>query len=170
MVLNMDLILGIYKCMKKIKIVLYDGEMPKKAHEGDAAYDLYTPQDIVLRTGRMIIDLGFAIELPKNFAATIQPRSGFASKGMEVVARRGSGEKFRIDADVIRGLVDSGYRGHVGVIINVHEPNGQFYILPKGTRIAQMQIVNVPETEFEEVEELSKTDRNTNGYGSTGVK
>ena len=79
-------------------------------------------------------------------------------------------KKFRIDADVIRGLVDSGYRGHVGVIINVHEPNGQFYLLPKGTRIAQMQIVNVPETEFEEVEELSKSDRNTNGYGSSGVK
>lgn len=160
-----------YKIMaKKIKIVLYKGEMPKKAHDGDAAFDLYTPEDIVLKTGRMIIDLGFAIELPKTLAATIQPRSGFASKGMEVVARRGSGEKFRIDADVVRGLVVSCYRGHVGVIINVREPNGQFYVLPKGTRIAQMQIVTVPDVEFEEVEELSKTDRATNGYGSTGAK
>lgn len=168
----MDLILGIYKRMEKIKIVLEKegAKIPVRAHDGDAAYDLYTPEDIVLTNGRSIIDLGFAIELPRNLAATIQPRSGFASKGMEVLDRRGSGNKYRIDADVVRGLVDSCYRGHVGVIINVREPNAQYYVLPKGTRIAQMQIVVVPETEFEEVEKLSKTDRATNGYGSTGAK
>lgn len=156
--------------MEKIKIVLYDGQMPVKAHKGDAAFDVYTPKDIQLKFGRSIIDLGFAIELPPNLAATIQPRSGFASKGMEVIDSRGCEKKCRIDADVVRGLVDSSYRGHVGVIINVREPNAQFYVLPKGTRIAQMQIVTVPDVEFEQVTELSETDRATNGYGSTGAK
>lgn len=156
--------------MEKIKIVLYDGFMPERQHEGDAGYDLRVPQDIVLKQGRQVIDLGFAIELPHGLAATVQPRSGFSCKGMEVVDRRGCDETRRIDADVIRGLVDEGYRNHVGVILNVREPNAQNFMLPKGTRIAQMQIVAVPETEFEQVEELSDGDRGMGGFGHTGTK
>ena len=151
----------------EVKIKLYDGIMPHKQHTGDAAFDLYAPRDIRLKPGRQVIDLGFALELPHGYAATIQPRSGLSIKGMEAKI---NSVTHNIDADVIRGLVDECYRGHVGVILKVVEPDARFYIIPKGTRIAQMQIVSVPDVELSEVEALSETDRGQNGFGSTGTK
>ena len=155
--------------------------MPKKAHPSDAAFDLYVPEDVVLQHGRQIIDLKFSIELPMGYAATIQPRSGFSSKGIEVEEHFnpfGLEEdhitKERINRDVLRGLIDSGYRGSVKVILNIIQMgcgyNDEYYhVLKKGTRIAQMQIVEVPQIELVEAEELSETDRGEHGIGSTGV-
>lgn len=162
----------------EVKIKLNGGYMPKKAHPSDAAFDLYTPEDIVLKTGRQAIDLKFSIELPIGYAATIQPRSGFSSKGIEVeiledIAGTGVEECYteRINGDVIRGLVDENYRGHVGAIIKIDEENCGYHrwILKKGTRIAQMQIVEVPQVELIEVDDLSESDRGTRGFGSTGT-
>ena len=153
--------------------------MPKKAHPSDAAFDLYVPEDIVLQHGRQIIDLKFSIELPTGYAATIQPRSGFSAKGMEVEAHQdilgtGAEDVFetRIDADIIRGLIDENYRGSVGAIIKVDDEYCVYHkcILKKGTRIAQMQIVEVPQVELIEVEELSVTDRGEGGFGHTGAR
>ncbi len=154
----------------KAKIKLYDGIMPKRAYYGDAGFDVFMPRDTVLRRGRQMIDLGFALELPRGYAATIQPRSGFSVKGMEVMDKRGSGELVRIDADIIRGLVDEGYRGHVGVIVKVFEKDASCYILQKGTRIAQMQIVAVPEMELEEVDALDMSYDRGGGFGHSGTK
>lgn len=165
----------------KVKIKLNGGIMPKKAHEGDAAFDLYVPEDIVLQHGRQIIDLKFSIELPIGYAATIQPRSGFSSKGIEVEEHFdpfGEGADIntvRVDGDVLRGLVDSGYRGNVGVILNIHSLGAIYnedycHILKKGTRIAQMQIVEVPKVKLVEVDELSDTDRGEGGFGHTGAR
>lgn len=153
----------------KVKIKLNGGMMPKKQHEDDAAFDLYVPEDVSLNLGRNVVDMKFSIELPRGYAATIQPRSGFSAKGMEVLC---GDEMTRIPADVIRGLIDSNYRGNVGVIVNYPRAYGkQFgWILKKGTRIAQMQIVEVPEIELIESEELSDTDRGESGFGSTGTK
>ena len=158
----------------KIKIKNDFGIIPKKAHKNDAAFDLFVPKDIELVHGRQVIDLGFSIELPHGYAATIQPRSGFSCKGMEVKFYRNqdmfSGQDIRIDADVIRGLVDEIFRGHVGVIVKVNSKinDNTRLVIAKGTRIAQMQIVEVPEMEFEEVDELSDSDRGEGGFGSTG--
>lgn len=167
--------------MEQVKIKLNGGIMPKKAHPSDAAFDLYVPEDVVLQHGRQIIDLKFSIELPMGYAATIQPRSGFSSKGIEVEEYFdpfGEGADIntvRVDGDVLRGLVDSGYRGNVGVILNIHSLGAIYnedycHILKKGTRIAQMQIVEVPQVELIEVEELSDTDRGEGGFGHTGVR
>ena len=112
------------------------------------------------------------MEIPRGYAATIQPRSGYSSKGIEaiitdddpfdgVVTRGG-----RIDADVLRGLIDCNYRGNVGVIVKVNDYHDTM-IIKKGTRIAQMQIVPVPEVTLEEADELSDTDRGEGGFGST---
>ena len=152
--------------------------MPKKATEGAAAYDLYAPEDIEVYGGRQIVDMKFSLELPIGFAATIQPRSGFSAKGFEVdeihledgvviEVRR----CVRIDGDVKRGLIDADYRGKVGVIIYVRTKPDPFkrFVIRKGTRIAQMQIVEVPEIELVEADELSETDRGEGGFGSTGV-
>ena len=153
--------------------------MPKKATEGAAAFDLYVPEDVVLKNGRQIIDMKFSLELPHGYAATIQPRSGFSAKGLEATkvfidgsfsADAESG--VRVDGDVIRGLVDEDYRGSVGVIVKASIKGHPYekMVVKKGTRIAQMQIVEVPQVELIEVEELSETDRGEGGFGHTGTR
>lgn len=161
----------------EVKIKLNGGIMPQKATAGAAAYDLYIPKNTVVKNNRQVVDLGFSIELPYGYAATIQPRSGFSAKGMEMICSRhvddmDIGWNERVDADVTRGLIDCDYRGNVGVIIYTKEDlnMGTTYTLLKGTRIAQMQIVKVPDVELVEVEELSETDRGEGGFGSTGTK
>lgn len=140
---------------------LSDGAfVPTKATEGSAAYDVYLPLDMVVKPGRSILPLYFAIELPYGYEAKIEPRSGFSSKGMEDY------RKERKDADVIQGKIDSDYRNGVGVIVNSHESYP--FTLLRGTRIAQMTIYKVEDAEFEEAEQLSETGRN-GGFGSTGT-
>lgn len=166
----------------KVKIQLRGGILPTKATSGAAAYDLYVPEDVVLQYGRQIIDMKFGMELPQGYAATIQPRSGFSSKGIEVEEHfnifEGCEDTItteRIDGDVLRGLIDSDYRGNVGVILNIVSKgcgyNDEYYhVLKKGTRIAQMQIIEVPQVELVEVDELSETDRGEGGFGHTGAR
>lgn len=63
---------------------LHEGaRLPKKATEGSAAYDLYLAEDVIVKPGRSVIPLGFAMEMPEGIQALIDPRSGFSSKGME---------------------------------------------------------------------------------------
>ena len=126
---------------------------------GAAAYDLYLKEDIYISSGRQVVGLGFAMEIPQGYAAEIQPRSGFASKG--ILAK----DLVRYDADVLYGLIDSDYRGEVGVIINSNEEDD--FLVPAGTRIAQMIIKKVEDVEFREVESLSETERGKGGFGST---
>jgi dUTP pyrophosphatase len=101
-----------------------------------------------------------AIELPQGTYAEIRPRSGFSAKGMEDITG------CRRDADVLHGICDEDYRGNVGVIIRSED----YFVIAKGTRIAQMLIGDYHKCEFIEVEELSSTDRNKGGFGSTGTK
>nr|DAP50062.1 MAG TPA: deoxyuridine 5'-triphosphate nucleotidohydrolase [Caudoviricetes sp.] len=157
--------------MQEVKIVLEGGVMPKKATEGAACYDLYVPEDFILRRGRQIVPLGFRLQLLKNMAAIVKSRSGFASNGIEVMYEQLCElYKKRLDADVLLGTVDSDYTGIVGVIIDVHEELLVHTFIAKGTRIAQMQIVEVPETEFKQVDSLDETERGDGGFGHTGVK
>ena len=166
--------------MEQVKIKLNGGIMPTKGSEFAAAYDLYVPENVELKYGRQVVDLKFSIELPHGYAAIIQPRSGFTCKGMQVQAMVrsfwfavlgfGSKEK-RIDADVIVGLVDEDYRNNVGALVKSNYlPIFRKAVIPKGTRIAQMRIVQVPQSELLEVEELDMTKNRGGGYGHTGVK
>lgn len=163
-----------------VKIKLDGGIMPTKGSEFAAAYDLYVPEDVELKYGRQVINLKFSIELPHGYAAIIQPRSGFSCKGMQVQAMIRhwwcmllgifSKEK-RVDADVLIGLVDEDYRDNVGALVkSYYLPIFRKAIIPKGTRIAQMRIVQVPETELLEVEELDMMKNRGGGYGHTGTK
>ena len=165
--------------MVQVKIKLNGGIMPKKATEGAAAYDLYAPEDVEITERRQVINLRFSMELPEGYAATIQPRSGFSAKGIEVeeqITMLGTVESnvVRYDGDVKLGLIDEDYRGEVGVIIRFSQSNilpSMFkYVIKKGTRIAQMRIVEAPKIELVEVEELSDTERGKGGFGSTGTK
>ena len=157
--------------MEKIKIKLEGGIMPKKATPFDAAYDVYVPEDTDLKIGRQCINLKFRMELPHGMAAFIRSRSGYSLKGIEatVVDLQDKEHDVRIDADVMTGLVDEKFRGHPGALVNFHFYEG-FYkrvYLKKGTRIAQMQIVSVPETEIVESDELDMTDDRGGGFGHT---
>lgn len=157
-----------------IKIKLNGGIMPKKATPFDAAYDIYVPQDTPVIYGRQKVDLGFALEIPHGYAAIIQPRSGCSLKGIEGIGIDKE-TPVRIDADVHIGLVDEKYRGNVGVTLEVHDKDfddsrGGISWFSKGSRIAQMRIVEVPDTELIEVDELDMTNDRGGGFGHTGVK
>jgi len=104
---------------------------------------------------RTIIKTGLFIELPIGLEAQVRPRSGLAAKkGITVLNAPGT-----IDAD---------YRGEIGVIL-VNLSNEDFTI-ENGERVAQLVIAKHERAEWEEVEELSETDRGSGGFGSTGVK
>lgn len=154
----------------EVKIKLNGGIMPQKQHEGDAAFDLYVPGDVEVFSGRQVVDMKFAIELPKGKAAIIQPRSGCSLRGIEVVNPLTEESRY-IDADVKIGLIDSNYRKNCGTIMQVREvfEVGERWFIKKGSRISQMRIVDVPEVELIEADELSKTERE-GGFGSTGVR
>ena len=161
----------------RIKKLKEGAMLPKKATAGAAAYDLYIPEETIVKHGRHIIPLGFAMEVPENYEALIDARSGFSSKGMEghhVMADRTvfgdqvyyRAEPSRYNCDVIQGKIDSDYRGCVGVIVNNLDVP---FMVKAGTRIAQLTFVKVASVSWDETDELSETDRE-GGFGSTGTK
>lgn len=106
-----------------VQAVLF--HMPQKAHDTDAAYDLYTVKEVeAVPNTRVYIPLGFKIALPSNMAMIIQPRSGQSGKGMIAFAKypkwlrwvTKSPAKIRINADTLVGLIDSNYGGDVMAI------------------------------------------------------
>lgn len=143
----------------KIKRVK-DVELPKYAKLGDSGFDLVAAEDTIIWPGETkVVQTGLAFEIPPGYELQVRPRSGMTRD-----------TKLR----VVLGTVDSGYRGEVGVLIDNTEipkaANMQAHVIEKGTRIAQGVIAPVETAHFEEVDELSHSERGTNGYGSTGTK
>ncbi len=128
-------------------------ELPHYHHEGDAAFDLRSTDDVKIGAGeKKLIGTGLAMAVPEGHAGLIWDRSGLAAKfGLHVLA----------------GVVDSGYRGEVKVVL-YNLGNDEFQV-EKGMRIAQMLIQPVVLPEITEGE-LDETARNSGGFGSTGVK
>ncbi len=165
---------------EKIVIELCGGRMPEKAHDADAAYDVFTKENTIISDwNRYAIPLGFKIQLPKHLAAVIQPRSGMSSIGMyaQQLYEDGFTKEMRIDADVKLGLIDSGYTGEVTAIVKTFGIDSYLsknIIIPAGTRIAQIRIVEIPNTELVsgvvKKEENDDKKRGVNGFNSTGVK
>jgi dUTP pyrophosphatase len=99
----------------------------------------------------MLIKTGIAIEIPKGFVGLVWPRSGLAiKKGVSVLA----------------GVIDSSYRGEIGVVLL--NTNYDDLIIKKGDKIAQLLIQPIETVNIEEVKELSDTERAENGFGSSG--
>lgn len=144
----------------RIKRLSEDALIPMRATDGAACFDLYVPKDTPIQKGRNIIPLDIAIELPAGTYAEIRPRSGFSAKGFEDITG------CRRDADVLHGCIDADYRGNIGVIVRSED----YFVVAKGTRVAQMLICNYIPCELVEAEELSSTDRQAGGFGSTGTK
>lgn len=149
----------------KIKKLSDSAFVPVKATDGSAAYDLFAPCDMLLKSGRQVIDLGFAIELPLGYEAKIEPRSGYSAKGFAGAAASDMEPDMRFDCDVIVGKIDSDYRGPVGVIV-CNRDNAFF--MKRGQRIAQLTIYSVGIADFVECDKLSDTERSIGGFGHTG--
>ena len=142
-----------------IKVKLYDGcndLMPVKAHSDDAAYDLRSRVDMVLKPGRsMLVPTGVFIELPVGYEAQLRPRSGLALKHDLMLTNS-------------PGTIDAGYRGEIGVIM--FNAGTEPFPVTRGDRIAQMVICRLPEVELVKAEELSETLRGEGGFGSTKIR
>lgn len=155
-----------------IKLLHSKAKIPMKATDGSAGFDVFVPEELRLPSGycRIVVPLGFAIDLPKNLCAKILPRSGHASKGMLGYRTKDcllQSEDY-FDADVLESLIDPDYKGQVHTIIRKADLRPMF--LKAGTRIAQMTIEKLPEVEFALTEEdLRLTVRGEGGFGHTGI-
>jgi dUTP pyrophosphatase len=136
-----------------------DLPLPARQHASDAGYDLVARDDVVLAPGaRAVVPTGIAIALPPGYAGFVLPRSGLAARhGISVV----NGP----------GLIDSGYRDEIRVVLVNLDPNEKFAVR-RGDRIAQLVVQRVDEVSWREVAgetELGDSDRGLGGFGSTGV-
>ena len=139
----------------QIKLLDEDLPMPRYQHEGDAGLDLPSRVDYVLEPGeRAMIPTGIAVAIPRGYAGFVLPRSGLASRhGIALVNSP--------------GLVDSGYRGEMAIIMINTDKREAFHI-KRGDRIAQLVIQRVVEATTVQVNELDETSRGAGGFGSTG--
>jgi dUTP pyrophosphatase len=128
---------------------------PVQAHEGDAGFDLHAAEAVTIGPGeRASVGTGIAVAIPDGQAGLVIPRSGLAARhGISVVNAP--------------GLIDSGYRGEVRVLLLNTDRSEPFAVQP-GDRVAQLVIVAVETGGIEEVSELDETARGVGGFGSTG--
>ena len=124
------------------------------AHIGDAAVDLQCRDFLTLEPGeRAAVPTGIAVGIPDGYAGLVLRRSGHALRfGVSVVNSP--------------GLIDSGYRGEISVLLINHGEEAVRF--EAGDRIAQLAILAVPQVEWMEVDELDGTERGVGGFGSTG--
>ena len=134
-----------------------DLELPAHATPGDAGVDLRASANVTIaaRGGRALVPTGISIAIPDGYAGFIQPRSGLAYKhGVTVLNTP--------------GLIDSGYRGELKVLLINTDPTTDFEVV-RGERIAQLVIQAYEEVNFEEVQNLPDSERGLGGFGSTGT-
>ena len=164
----------------QIPCEIINGNLPPQyAHETDAGMDIVSPAEYTIAPGEtIIIPTGIKVAIPDGYALLIQPRSGQSAK-----------TKLRIANTP--GLIDSGYRDEIGVIIENIEPpfkdidyefdnngeihiksilHGQSYTIAAGQKFAQMRLVQVPHAQFLAVENVGEIGENRGGgFGSTGM-
>ena len=133
-----------------------DAVVPSRAYAGDAGLDLSACERVELGAGeRALVGTGLAVAIPEGYAGFVQPRSGLAAKhGITIVNTP--------------GLVDSGYRGELKIILLNTDPHETFVVEP-GMRIAQLVVLEVPGIDPVEVDELPDTERGVRGFGSSSV-
>ena len=180
--MSMNLLQDINKSTKKyIEIpceIAENVSLPQYANEGDAGLDIYSPAEYTIGPGEtVIIPTGIKMAIPTGYAILIQPRSGQSAK-----------TKLRIANTP--GLIDSGYRDEIGVIVENIEPpfkdidydfddngevhiksilHGQSYTIAEGQRFAQMRLVQVPTAAFVQVDSVANLGENRGGgFGHTG--
>jgi len=129
--------------------------LPVTAHAGDAGVDLYAGEDATIAAGggRILMPTGLAVAIPLGYAGLVVPRSGLALKhGITLVNTP--------------GIIDSGYRGELKVVMINTDPVAD-YVVSRGDRVAQLLIQQIETVQWEEVDQLSGEDRG-GGFGHSG--
>lgn len=128
--------------------------IPERAYEGDAGLDLASCEHAVLGPGeRAVVATGLVVEIPDGYAGFVQPRSGLAARhGIGVVNSP--------------GLIDSGYRGEIRVVLLNTDRESEFTVEP-GMRIAQLVVAPVASVRVVEADELAASERGARGFGSS---
>ncbi len=130
--------------------------LPAYTKPGDAGCDLLAAESVTLAAGggRAMIRTGVAVAIPEGYAGFVQPRSGLAWRhGITCVNSP--------------GLIDSGYRDELRVLLLNTDPS-EPYVIQRGDRIAQLVIQRVEQAEWHEVEALEETERGFGGFGHSG--
>ncbi|MDQ3724296.1 MAG: dUTP diphosphatase [Actinomycetota bacterium] len=132
-----------------------DARLPTRAHEGDAGLDLYACESAHIGPGeRWSVGTGVGVEIPEGHAGFVLPRSGLArDHGIALVNSP--------------GLIDSGYRGELRVLLLNTDPAETFRVEP-GDRIAQLVLTPIATPEVAEVPTLTESMRGGGGFGSSG--
>jgi dUTP diphosphatase len=133
-----------------------DAVLPAPAYAGDAGFDLSACDRVELGPGeRATVGTGLAVAIPEGYAGFVQPRSGLAARhGITIVNAP--------------GLVDSGYRGELRVVL-LNTDLAEAFVVEPGMRIAQLVVMPVTAAELLEVEELPASDRGVRGFGSSSA-
>jgi len=128
--------------------------VPERAYDGDAGLDLAACDEVRLGPGeRSLVGTGLAVAIPEGYAGFVQPRSGLAARhGIAVVNSP--------------GLIDSGYRGEIKVVL-LNTDRERTFVAEPGERIAQLVVLPVPELAVREVDELQGSERGVRGFGSS---
>lgn len=142
----------------KIKRLVSEAVMPRRAHASDAGWDLVAVSRKVDADGAVVYGTGLAMEIPEGYVGLVFPRSSVAKKDLVL-------------SNCV-GVIDSGYRGEVMAKFKLLDPlvkHDEYHWYDIGDRIAQLVIMRLPEVEMVESEDLSESDRGEGGYGSTGM-
>ena len=139
----------------KVKVKRLDAgaRIPKYSKRGDAGMDLYAVTQTFDDHGNYVFGTGLAMEIPRGYVGLIFPRSSISKTAHSL-------------RNAV-GVIDSGYRGEIMMKYDINTLNSPVYEV--GDRIAQIIILPYPQIEFEETQELSKTQRGSGGFGSTGT-
>jgi dUTP pyrophosphatase len=137
----------------QVKKLHPDAKFPKFALAGDVGMDLYSVQDLVLKSGdRVSCQTGIAIKIPEGYAGLIWDKGGPSHKyGIKTLG----------------GVFDTNYTGEY--LIGLVNLSTKEYIIKKGQKIAQVLFQKIEFPDIEEVEELEDTNRGSGAFGSTGL-
>ena len=137
----------------KIKLLSDLAKIPTQGTNFSAGYDLHSAEEVVVpRLGRKLIKTNVSMAIPMNHYGRIAPRSGLA---------------FKNGIDVLAGVIDSDYRGDIGVILYNTDNNSDF-VVKTGDKIAQIIIESCSQINFVKSDDLPLTKRGEGGYGHTG--
>jgi dUTP pyrophosphatase len=143
----------------EIRVQRLDHELPlpRQQHAHDAGFDLHARERVELAAGaRALVPTGLSVAIPPGYGGFVLPRSGLALK-------------HGVTCLNAPGLIDPLYRGELKVLLVNTDPSEPFTV-ERGDRIAQLVVQRVEQVEWQEVDALDTTERDTFGFGSTGVQ
>ena len=137
----------------EIKLISPNGKIPSQKYDSDIGYDISASENITLKSNEVtLVNTGLAINLPKQCAGFVLPRSGLSTK-------------HKITLINSPGLIDPGYTGELLIPLINHSDSD--YEIKSGDRIAQLVLINTHSVDFKIVNTLPESDRSSGGFGST---